>query len=30
VTYDVSGIFHHRLKLSVPFTIDLDLGELAE
>lgn len=28
--YDVSGIFHHRLKLSVPFPIDLDLGELTQ
>jgi len=30
VTYEVTGIFHHRLKLSVPFPIDLDLGELAQ
>ena len=29
-SYDVTGIFHHRLKLSVPFPIDLDVGELAE
>jgi len=26
--YDVTGIFYHRLKLSAPFPIDLDLGEL--
>jgi len=28
VAYDVTGIFYQRLKLSVPFPIDLDLGEL--
>jgi len=30
VAYDVTGIFHHRLKLSVPFPVDLDLGELTQ
>jgi Uma2 family endonuclease len=30
LAYDVTGIFHHRLKLSVPFPIDLDLGELTQ
>jgi len=30
VAYEVTGIFHHRLKLSVPFPIDLDLGELTQ
>jgi Uma2 family endonuclease len=28
--YDVTGIFYHRLKLSAPFPIDLDLGELTQ
>jgi Uma2 family endonuclease len=28
--YNVTGIFYHRLKLSVPFPIDLDLGELTQ
>jgi len=28
--YDITGIFHHRLKLSLPFPIDLDLGELTQ
>jgi Uma2 family endonuclease len=27
-TYIVTGIFHHRLKLSAPFPVGLDLGEL--
>jgi hypothetical protein len=26
--YVVTGIFHDRVKLPVPFPIDLDLGEL--
>ena len=30
VAYDVTGIFYQRLKLSVPFPIDLDLGELTQ
>ena len=30
LAYDVTGIFHHRLKLSVPFPVDLDLGELTQ
>jgi hypothetical protein len=25
--YGVTGIFHDRLTLSVPFPVDLDLGE---
>ena len=29
-TYNVTGIFYHRLKLSAPFPIDLDLGELTQ
>lgn len=28
--YIVSGIFHHRLKLSAPFSVDLDLSELTQ
>lgn len=30
VAYDVTGIFYQRLKLSVPFPIDLDLSELTQ
>jgi Uma2 family endonuclease len=30
VSYDVTGIFYQRLKLSVPFPIDLDLAELTQ
>jgi Uma2 family endonuclease len=30
VSYDATGIFHHRLKLSVPFAVDIDLGELTQ
>jgi Uma2 family endonuclease len=28
--YNVTGIFYHRLKLSAPFPVDLDLGELTQ
>jgi hypothetical protein len=27
-SYAVTGIFHDRVKLTVPFPIDLELGEL--
>jgi len=30
VGYDVTGIFYQRLKLSVPFPVDLDLSELTQ
>jgi len=28
--YIVTGIFHHRLKLSAPIPVDLDIGELTQ
>ncbi|MGW5692835.1 Uma2 family endonuclease, partial [Streptomyces asiaticus] len=27
-TYGLTGIHHNQLKLSVPFTIDIDLTEI--